>query len=367
MKRQHLILLANIFILLVIFPINSRALQDSIAALEMYIPEGQVSSRLFRVYVRDYEITREMNPVFILNGNNETTEVACKLVDAAQNQIFMKEMEDEASMPVSGTLLLFDISNLYTSRFWTSIKVMPVLAWDDINTQSRRKIIHPDCYFIGHGIGTALWTIAILVILLAGISLVLLLRSKRTDKKVGQLLGVICDEDGQVSMALLQMGLWTIAVGSMVLAFGLLRLSVPDIPDTLITLMLFAAGTTTAGQYQSKIRMREDKKLKEIKGKKDEIEDLSFWMRLNTMFYTEKESDYPSIAKIQVLIWTAITLTLFIYLSINEGELWEVPNELVILMGISQATFLGRQQMAIQDVKKEVEKNKPKTENDTTN
>jgi hypothetical protein len=96
-----------------------------------------------------------------------------------------------------------------------------------------------------------------------------------------------------------------------------------------------------------------------FKGKKDEIDDMSFWMRLNTMFYTEKDSDYPSIAKIQVLIWTAITLTLFIYLSIKEGELWEVPNELVILMGISQATFLGRQQMAIQDVKKEVEKNDP--------
>jgi hypothetical protein len=171
---------------------------------------------------------------------------------------------------------------------------------------------------------------------------------------VGQILGIICDEDGQVSMALLQMGLWTIAVGSMVLAFGLLRLSVPDIPDTLIALMLFAAGTTTAGQYQSKVKMSKEKELKKIK-KEDESEgNLSFWKHINTMFYTEKNSDYPSIAKIQVLLWTVITLTLFIHLSIKEGELWEVPSELVILMGISQATFLGRQQMAIQDVKDQI-------------
>jgi hypothetical protein len=367
MKKYHLFLLVNITILLFTFPINSKAFQDSLVSLEMYIPEGQVSNRVFRVYIRDYEVTREMNPELILNMNNETTTVSCKLVDVARNQVFMKEIKDEVAVPVSGTLLLFDISSLNTSRFWTSIKVMPALAWDDFNTQSKRKIIHPDCYFIGHGIGTTIWTIAIMVIILAGIGLVLLLRDKKADKKVGQLLGVICDEDGQVSMALLQMGLWTIAVGSMVLAFGLLRLSVPDIPNTLITLMVFAAGTTTAGQYQSKIRMREDKKLNELKGKKDEIDDMSFWMRLNTMFYTEKESDYPSIAKIQVLIWTAITLTLFIYLSINEGELWEVPNELVILMGISQATFLGRQQMAIQDVKKEVEKNDPKLNKNPTN
>ena len=44
----------------------------------------------------------------------------------------------------------------------------------------------------------------------------------------------------------------------------------------------------------------------------------------------------------------------FYSLSIKEGELWEVPSELVILMGISQATFLGRQQMAIQDVKDQI-------------
>jgi hypothetical protein len=359
MKKQHFNLLVNIVFLLFIFPTNSKASQDSIRSLEMYIPQGQVSNRVFKVFVRDYDITKEMNPELILNGDNKKKEVFCKLIDLAPNQVYSKKVLDEASMPVSGTLLLFDISNLNASNLWTSIKVMPVLAWDDPTTQTKRKIIDPGSYFIGHGIGTTIWTIAILVVILAGIGLVLVLRNKKGDKKVGQLLGAVCDEDGQVSMALLQMGLWTIAVGSMVLAFGLLRLSVPDIPDTLITLMLFAAGTTTAGQYQSKIRMREDKKLKELKGKKDEIDDMSFWMRLNTMFYTEKDSDYPSIAKIQVLIWTAITLTLFIYLSIKEGELWEVPNELVILMGISQATFLGRQQMAIQDVKKEVEKNDP--------
>lgn len=356
MKKQSFIFLVAFAFLLFTFPLNSKAFQDSIRSMEMYIPQGQVSNRVFKVYIRDYVLTKDNHPELILNGNKKTTNVSCKLVDLASNQVFSKQVQEGENINVSGTLLLFDISSLDISKLRTSIKVMPVLAWNDLNTQTGKKIIYPGCYFIGHGLGTTIWTIAILVIILAGISLVLLLREKKGNNKIGQLLGAICDEDGQVSMALLQMGLWTIAVSSMVLAFGLLRLSVPDIPGTLITLMLFAAGTTTAGQYQSKIRMREDKKLKDLKGKKDDDDDMSFWMRLNTMFYTEKESDYPSIAKIQVLIWTAITLTLFIYLSLNEGELWEVPNELVILMGISQATFLGRQQMAIHDVKKEVEK-----------
>ena len=77
-------------------------------------------------------------------------------------------------------------------------------------------------------------------------------------------------------------------------------------------------------------------------------------MVISSVFYTSKNSEYPSIAKIQVFFRAINTLMLFVYLSFNEEKLWDIPSELVILMGISQATFLGRQQMAIQDVKDKI-------------
>ena len=53
-------------------------------------------------------------------------------------------------------------------------------------------------------------------------------------------------------------------------------------------------------------------------------------------------------------------------MSIIEEKLWDVPEELVILMGISQATFLSRQQMAIRDVDDQIEKLKPKGDEKST-
>ena len=48
-----------------------------------------------------------------------------------------------------------------------------------------------------------------------------------------------------------------------------------------------------------------------------------------------------SIAKAQMLVWTVIVLCLFIIKSILEGVVWEVPWEMVTLMGLSQAGYLS--------------------------
>jgi hypothetical protein len=47
-----------------------------------------------------------------------------------------------------------------------------------------------------------------------------------------------------------------------------------------------------------------------------------------------------SIAKFQMLVWTIISLTLFVAKSFMNGEIWPVPWELVVLMGISQTSYL---------------------------
>ena len=62
----------------------------------------------------------------------------------------------------------------------------------------------------------------------------------------------------------------------------------------------------------------------------------------------------PSIAKAQMLFWTLTTLSLFVVKSLLEGELWDVPTQLVALMGVSQAGFLSRKEMSVAEQSKNV-------------
>ena len=62
------------------------------------------------------------------------------------------------------------------------------------------------------------------------------------------------------------------------------------------------------------------------------------------------------LVKTQLLFWTAITLTIFVVKSVVEGELWDVPTQLLALMGISQAGFLTRKQFILNQEKKETDK-----------
>jgi hypothetical protein len=48
-----------------------------------------------------------------------------------------------------------------------------------------------------------------------------------------------------------------------------------------------------------------------------------------------------SIAKAQMVFWTGLMLILFVTKSVLDGALWEVPWQMVTLMGMSQAGYLG--------------------------
>jgi len=319
--------------------------------LTLFIPSGQLSNQMFKVFIPNIELSREMDPKLFLKMNS--IEQSFSPVIVSPDHIMVKKVEEEEIREV-GTLMMFNINKLKSSKYYASIRVVPQVKWIEGTGSHAREIslVYDDYYFIGNNFGTFIWTTVIVASILLLITLLLYARKKKE-----QWLGLISDTNGQVSMALLQMFLWTIAVSYMVLAFGILRLNVPNIPNTLITLMLFAAATSTAGHIQTKVQLRKEGKLKselKLDNVKPEAnvtqKKEGFWAKFSTVFYADKYSEYPSMAKVQVLIWTIITLVLFVYLSFKEGELWDVPNELVILMGISQATFLGRQQMAIQDV-----------------
>jgi hypothetical protein len=48
-----------------------------------------------------------------------------------------------------------------------------------------------------------------------------------------------------------------------------------------------------------------------------------------------------SIAKAQMVFWTGLMLALFVIKSVLDGRLWDVPWEMVALMGMSQAGYVS--------------------------
>ena len=49
----------------------------------------------------------------------------------------------------------------------------------------------------------------------------------------------------------------------------------------------------------------------------------------------------PSMMRLQLFGWTLVTIFLFLVVLYRKQELWDVPQTLVILMGISHAGYLG--------------------------
>ena len=58
--------------------------------------------------------------------------------------------------------------------------------------------------------------------------------------------------------------------------------------------------------------------------------------------YEGGEEQQVSLPRAQMLFWTGLLLVLFVVKSLADGALWEVPWEMVALMGMSQGTYVGQ-------------------------
>jgi hypothetical protein len=140
----------------------------------------------------------------------------------------------------------------------------------------------------------------------------------------------LCVENGRYSLARTQILIWTVAIGAMVLFYGLVRLSVPTIPPTLLALMamsLVTGGVTyvsPSSPSSTPARSAQEARLFDL------VLDFS----------PAAPQGVVSIARAQMLFWTLLVVVLFVVKSALDGALWDVPVELVALMGISQAGYV---------------------------
>jgi hypothetical protein len=148
-------------------------------------------------------------------------------------------------------------------------------------------------------------------------------------------LPLLSGPDGSLSLWRVQLLAWTAAVGSVVVCFGLTRLEVPTIPDTLVALMGMSLITGGLGYLGN----REHLQSNQASANAFRREAKPLLCRLGELLCDE--DGQVSVAKAQMVFWTLSMLLLFFVKSFEESAVWEVPWTMVALMGVSQVGYVG--------------------------
>ena len=281
------------------------------------MPDGQMKSHLLRVYT-DQDITEADKPELLLLAGQLGYEKlpswgATNGIHHFQLARFQQWTEtiDGVSSSHTGTLLIFDLRTADFAWFKACMRVTPVLKWSQSKTAVGSRPV-----YIGNMLHAGVWTALIMAILLV----VFLFRFLRPNGWKCLLL----NPEGRLSLSKTQAAAWTLCIGAMVFCFGITRLRPPVIPETLVALMGLSLATRALVYTQEK--------------KSTVPPATPEWGDLIRSFQDGK--GFLAITKAQMLFWTCIVIFLFCTKSLLDGELWDVPWQLVALMGMSQASYM---------------------------
>jgi hypothetical protein len=348
----------TLFPLLFLLVLSEAFSADALPHLELYVPDGQIRSHLFRVLVTS-NITEGMKPRLELHASHivtESNESQTRLRHAAPvapGQTWMSTI-DGSPRTLYGTLLLFNIDD-YDIPFWKPvIRLTPILRWDeaDGNASVTRTLIGNQDIYLGNLPIAIAWT-TVLILFLAFVI------GYWAKSKTGEARYLLCGPDRYFSLWRTQLATWTLAVGAMVFCFGLIRLEVPQIPDSLVALMGLSllTGTVSAAKTKSDSQVKltpqnnpiDESSLAVPATPRTPVVPKKLLVNPNPPAFGDLISDYSeelgrvvlSIPKAQMLFWTVIVLILFVGKTVVNGVLWEVPWEMVALTGFSQAGYIG--------------------------
>jgi hypothetical protein len=360
------------------------ATPSPLPAARIFVPDGQLVSSPIKVYVTPLNLDSPNSPTLRLvplqhwNGGQITDVPKCELVLVAPNQFWTETIAGQA-VQRQGTLLIFDARKSFSiQRFKSTSRATPILTWSNPNdTKSEPKLVGEPIYLGNFG-PAVVWTLATIVAML------LLIRGmvKKTKPSV---LYLVSGPDDYMSLWRTQLAAWTIAVGSLVFLFGIIQLRVPRIPESLVALM--GLSVATGGLSAVADRTKEQKSrnppsaqstqtaappanggatssstpatapgtpgadaattastpaaappaptLAPPKAAKPQLSHLI------STYDPHIKAVVLSIPKAQMVFWTGVILILFVLKSWLNGELWEVPWEMVTLTGVSQAGYIA--------------------------
>lgn len=299
--------------------------------IRLFMPDGQLKNLPVRVFIT-HDVTWNMNPKLGLSrripsdDKNAMQNRTIRPIEVAPNQRWVQNIKGQ-EVSLSGTLLLFDLRKYPIAFYKPMTRVVPALRWEEKlgkGLELQTAVSHKEVY-LGNIAGAIGWTA-----FLVGILLILIARW--SFKLRGKAQSLFVNPKGKLSLSRVQVCLWTIAIGSLVAMFGFIRLQIPDLPESLLVLMGLSLATSGISYKKAIEGGTEATKYEVYSG---HLSDLISEINPKT------GEPVLSVARAQMFFWTCIMLVLFVSKSFIDGVLWEVPWEMVTLMGMSQIGYVS--------------------------
>lgn len=305
-------------------------------SMQMFFPDGQLTNRLLAIFVSNALISDDQHPKLLLMGQHtddfrvDDQSFTAKLVDFNQRWTHESTISGGESMQVSeeGTLLLFDISSYEIPYIRPFMHVTPVIQWRSRDKSCLQQItMGEERPNLGSAIGIAINSL----VLVMGFLIFLAAVAAHSKGAWWRIIDLLCEDNGKLSLSKVQMALWTVVIVAIVYAFSLSKMATPEIPSTLLLLMGASYATRALVKFQG--------------GKSDgqsEAEDSPAQITHESPKLSHLISDSSgqlSLPRAQMLMWTVLSVVIFVTKSLLDGHMWDVPIELVALMGMSQLGY----------------------------
>ena len=299
--------------------------------IRLFMADGQLKNLPVRVLIT-HDIAWDMNPELRLSrwirtdDKNAKQNRTIRPIEIAPNHRWIQDINGQ-DVSLTGTLLIFDLREYPVAFYKPMTRIVPALRWEE----KLGKVLEPqtavsqDEVYLGNIASAIGWTI-----LLVGTLLILI--AHWSFKLKGSAKSLFVNPKGKLSLSKVQVCLWTVAIGSLVAMFGFIRLQIPDLPESLLALMGLSLATSGISYSKAIKDGTEATKQEDYSG---DLSDLISEINPNT------GETVLSVARAQLLFWTGIMLTLFVAKSFIDGVLWEVPWEMVTLMGMSQVGYVS--------------------------
>ena len=320
-------------------------------AAQLYVPDGQLKSHLIRVYVTR-NVTEGMKPQLVLHAAHSLTKAQpwentpIPFYRTSRDHRWTQRLDNQPAEK-RGTLLLFDLHKITIPAYKAMVRVTPTLIWKE--GDETFSITGENEVYLANPMVAVLWSVV--VILLVGL-LIFFMSWQITEGTnrplLARIFGGLANPEGSLSMWRAQLFVWTVAIGAVVFGYGLIRLEVPEIPETLVALMGLSLVTGGLGALGKPVlRKAPASAATAVVGSartETPLPPNSLPMRLSDLisdFNKETQQREVSVAKTQMVFWTILTLGIFLTKSMTDGTLWPVPWQMVALMGMSQAGYVA--------------------------
>jgi hypothetical protein len=179
------------------------------------------------------------------------------------------------------------------------------------------------------------WIAALLGLIVLGLTVWARVTVEKDGKK--QKWNFFQSPDGSYSVSRFQVWLWTVVIICSYAYLFFRQGAPPNMPDSIWALLGISLGSIGAATAMAARRDPDPPPVTTDDATKAVVPAV----RQSPLASMLSEDGKPSVARLQMFAWTIATAIFFVFRLYDSGQLWDVPQNLLILMGISHAAYLA--------------------------